>query len=114
MFSDLIVVARRAEVSALAINDLEGNTTSSGGDNRDTGVEGLGNLDLETLTSRELESDMGIIEESVQDCRDVDIIMAFRVSKEVNLRWSLGGILITMMSLEYSSYLVAIKWRTWS
>lgn len=69
MFSDLVVVTRRAEVSALAVDNLEGDTTSSGGDNGDTGVEGLGNLDLETFTSGELKSDMGIIQESVQYLR---------------------------------------------
>lgn len=69
MFSDFVVVTGRAEVSALAVDNLEGDTTSSGGDNGDTGVEGLGNLDLETFTSGELKSDVGIIQESVQDLR---------------------------------------------
>jgi len=69
MFSDLVVVTRRAEVSALAVDNLEGDTTSSGGDNGDTGVEGLGNLDLETFASGELKSDVGIIQESVQDLK---------------------------------------------
>jgi hypothetical protein len=114
VLSDLVVVTRRAEVSALSVDNLEGDTTGLGGDNGDTGVEGLGNLDLETFTSGELKSDVGVIQESVQDCMDMEIRMAYRMSRIADLRWSLGGILITIISLEYSSYLVAIKWMTWS
>jgi len=69
MLGNLVVVTGRAEVSALAVDNLEGDTTSSGGDNGDTGVDGLGNLDLETFTSGELKSNVGIIQESVQDLR---------------------------------------------
>jgi len=72
MSSDLVVVPGRAEVSALAVNNLERDATSSGGDNGDTSVEGLGNLDLETFTSGELKRDVGVIQESVQDCRYED------------------------------------------
>lgn len=76
MFSDFIVVTRRAEISALAVDDLERDATSSGGDDGDTGMEGLGDLNLETFTSRELKCDVGIIEESVQNCIDMGIRMA--------------------------------------
>ena len=114
MFGDLVVVTRRAQVSALAVDNLERDTTCSGSDDGDTSVEGLRNLDLETFASGELKSDVGVIQESVQDCRDVEIRMTSWALKRVNSRWSLGGILITMISLEYSSYVVAIRWRTWS
>ena len=114
MFSDLVVVTRRTEVSALAVDNLEGDTTSSGGDNGNTSMDGLGNLDLETFTSGELKSDVGVIQECVQDYTGMEISVASRALNIVDLRWSLGGILMTMISLEYSSYLVAIKWRTWS
>jgi len=66
---DLVVVPRRAEVPALAVDNLERDTTSSGGDNGDTSVEGLGNLDLETFTSGELKRNVSIIQKSVQDYR---------------------------------------------
>jgi len=112
VLGDLVVVTRRAEVSALAVDNLEWDTTSSGGDNWDTSVDGLGDFDFETFTSRELKSDVGVIQESVQDCTRVEIRMTSRVSRIVDLRWSLGGILMTMISLEYSSYLEAIKWIT--
>jgi len=108
VLGDLIVVTGVAQVSALAVDDLERDTASFGGDDGYTGMEGLRNLDLETFTSGELKSDVGVIQESVQDCNDV-IRMTSWVSKRVNSRWSLGGILITMISLEYSSYLVAIR-----
>ena len=114
VLGDLVVVTRSAQVSALAVDDLEGDATGPGGDNGDTSVEGLGDLDLETFTSGELKSDVGVIQECVQDYTGMEISVASRALNIVDLRWSLGGILMTMISLEYSSYLVAIKWRTWS
>jgi len=114
VLGDFVVVTRSAQVSALAIDNLEGDTTCPGGDNGDASVEGLGDLDLETFTSGELKSDVGVVQECVQDCMSVEISVASRVLNIVDLRWSLGGILMTIISLEYSSYLVAIKWRTWS
>ena len=114
VLGDLVVVTRGAQVSTLAVDNLEGNTTGPGGDNGDASVEGLGDLDLETFTSRELKSNVGVVQERVQDCMGMEINGSSRVLNIADLRWSLGGILMTIISLEYSSYLVAIKWRTWS
>jgi len=114
MLGDLVVVTGSAQVSALAVDDLEGDTTGPGGDNGDTSVECLGHLNLETFTSGELKGDVGVVQECVQDYTGVEVSVASRVLNIVDLRWSLGGILMTIISLEYSSYLVAIKWRTWS
>ena len=89
MLGDLVVVAGRAEVSALAIDDLKGDTTSSGGDDGDTCVDGLGNLDFEAFTSRELESDVGIIQESVQNCKceDQNDFLSVKKSRLTLVTW---------------------------
>lgn len=69
VFGNLVVVSGRAEVSALSVHNLEGDTTGPGCDDGDTGVEGFGNFDLETFASGELERGVGVIQESIQDCR---------------------------------------------
>lgn len=69
VFGNLVVVSGHAEISTLSVYNLEGDTTGSGCDDRDTGVEGFGNLDLKTFASGELECDVGVIQQSVQDCK---------------------------------------------
>ena len=54
MFGDLVIIPGRAEETALAVDNLERDTTGSGSDDWNSSVEGLGNLDLETFTSGEL------------------------------------------------------------
>ena len=76
MFGDLVVIGRGAEESTLAVDDLEGDTSGSGGDNWNTSVEGFGNLDLETFTSGKLKSNVGVIQKRVQDCTGVSIKMS--------------------------------------
>jgi len=67
---------------------------------------------VEISTSGELKSGVGVVQECVEDCMRVKISVASRVLKTVNICWLFGGILMTIISLEYSSCLVAIKWRT--
>ena len=73
MFSDLVVITGITEISALAVDNLERDTTGSGSDDGDTGVDGLRNLDLKAFTSGELKSNVGVIQEGVQDCIDTGI-----------------------------------------
>lgn len=102
MFGDFVVVTGRAEESTLAVDNLERDTTSSEGDNRNTSMEGLGNLDLETFASGELKGNVSIIQERVQDCIEIKIKTTSRALAALDLRWSLGGILMTTISSEYS------------
>ena len=67
VFGDGVVVTDVAEVSGFAIDDLEGDTTGAAGDDGFAGVEGLGDLDFETFTGRELESEFGVGHESVEN-----------------------------------------------
>lgn len=90
MFGDAVVVTGRAEVSTLAVDDLERDTTSSGSDNGNTGVESLGDFDLETFASGELEGDVGVVHKSVQDYRHLDQYDP-RNDKEIRLTLVTGG-----------------------
>ena len=62
VLGDLVVITRRAEVPALAVDNLERDTAGSGSDHGDTSVEGLGDLDLETFASGKLKGDVGVIQ----------------------------------------------------
>ena len=90
MLGDLVVVTRSAEVSTLAVDDLEGDTASSGGDDGDTGVDGLGDLDFETFTGGELKSDVGVVQKSVQDCIGAEISAAPRALRSSTYAGRLG------------------------
>lgn len=66
---DGIVIAGGGEVSRLAIDDLEGYTTGTAGDDRLASVKGFRDLDFETFTSGELESNTRVGHQSVQHYR---------------------------------------------
>ena len=55
------------EVAALAVDDLQRDTAGLRSDDRDAGVQCLGDLDLEAFASRKLKSDLGIRHESVEN-----------------------------------------------
>lgn len=57
------------EVAGLAVDDLEWDTSGTGGNGGLAVVERLGDLDFETFTERELKDDLGVGEEGVEHCR---------------------------------------------
>lgn len=70
MLSDGGSVVDVNEVTGLAVNDLEWDTSGLGGDGGLAVVKSLGDLDFETLTERELEDDLGVGEERVEHWKD--------------------------------------------
>ena len=69
VFCDGVVVTHFSQVSRFAIFDLEGYTTSARGNDGYASVKRLGHFDFEAFAQRELESNLGIRQKSVQDCR---------------------------------------------
>lgn len=64
--SDGGVVSGGGEVSGFAVLDLEGDTTSAASDDGFAGVDGFGDLDLETFAGRELEGNTGVCQQCVE------------------------------------------------
>lgn len=54
------------EVTGLAVDDLEWDTSGLGRDGGLAVMKSLGNLDFETFSERELEDDLGVREEGVE------------------------------------------------
>lgn len=64
---DSVRVADFDEVTGLAVLDLEWDTTGTSGDDWNTLVESLRDLDLKPFTTGKLEGDLAAREESVED-----------------------------------------------
>jgi hypothetical protein len=60
MLRNSIVVARRRQVTRLAVLDLERDSSSTAGDDRLSGVERFRDFDFETLARRKLDSDTSV------------------------------------------------------
>ena len=64
---DRVVVAGRAEVAGFAVLDLERDTTGPACNDRLSGVQCLGNLNLKALTSGQLQCDLRVLHQCVQN-----------------------------------------------
>lgn len=102
MLGDGRRVSNVDKVAVLTVLDLEGNATSTGGDNRFALVNGLGNFDFETFTRRELKDNLGAGHQAVEDCRVISIQKS--ESWPICSLWSLGGIRMMTMSDAYGAY----------
>lgn len=67
MTSNGLVVAGSDEVSVDILLDLGRDAALVGADDGDTGVEGLGHLDLETFAGGELQDDVGVGNDHVEE-----------------------------------------------
>lgn len=118
MSSNGLVVARGNEKAIDLVLDLKGNAAFIGDNHRDSGVKSLRDLDFETLTSGQLENNVGIGNDHVEklvvgvQAHDADVVEEVRVMifklghgliKDDGTIWVINGTITAAVKVSSSS-----------